>query len=112
MKHFHQLTNGSTTNNSPGAVTILQTHQAGLDERLDQQATVSWLQHQISTLPGPQREALVLSTIQGLRMKEIAAILKLPENTVKTHLRRARLALAESLAKRESQPMPAGGKSL
>jgi DNA-directed RNA polymerase specialized sigma24 family protein len=36
-------------------------------------------------------------------MKDIAKVMALPENTVKTHLRRARLALAESLAKRENR---------
>ena len=52
-------------------------------------------------LPELQREILVLSTLKGLRMKDIAMVMALPENTVKTHLRRARLALAESLARRE-----------
>ncbi len=75
---------------------------AGLDEHVDRQRTLQWLGHRITELGSPQREVLVLSTLQGLSMKEIAKILELPENTVKTHLRRARLALAESLAKRNA----------
>ena len=71
-----------------------------------------WLEQRIAALPEPQREVLVLSTMKGLRMSEIATILELPENTVKTHLRRARLALAESLAQRENPSPAVGGSSL
>jgi len=78
-----------------------QRQGAGLDEQLEQHSTVIWLERRITTLPVQQREVLVLSTLKGLRMKDIAAVMALPENTVKTHLRRARLALAESLAERE-----------
>lgn len=78
-----------------------QRQAAGLDEQLDQQSTVIWLERRITALPEQQREVLVLSTLKGLRMKDIAAVMAMPENTVKTHLRRARLALAESLAERE-----------
>ena len=84
----------------------------GLDEQMEQQSNVSWLQHRISALPERQREVLVLATLKGLSMKEIALILKLPENTVKTHLRRARLALAEDLAKREAPAASMEGNSL
>ncbi len=84
----------------------------GLDEQMEQQSTVSWLQRRISTLPGRQREVLVLATFKGLSMKEIALILKLPENTVKTHLRRARLALAEDLASRDAPAASMEGNSL
>ena len=73
----------------------------GLDEQLEQRSTVTWLERRIADLPEQQREVLVLSTLKGLRMKDIASVMALPENTVKTHLRRARLALAESLARRE-----------
>ena len=62
-------------------------------------------------LSGLQREVLVLSTLRGLRMKDIAMVMELPENTVKTHLRRARLALAESLARREQAPVTGEDKS-
>ena len=69
---------------------------------LEQQNTVRWLEGRISNLPDKQRETLVLSTMKGLRMKDIARVMGLPENTVKTHLRRARLALAEDLGRREA----------
>ena len=86
----------------PGSETTAPQQQGPApDEQLDQQSTVTWLEHRITTLPELQREVLVLSTLKGLRMKDIAMVMALPENTVKTHLRRARLALAESLARRE-----------
>jgi len=69
---------------------------------LDQKSTVLWLENRIRGLPDKQRESLVLSTMKGLRMKDIARVMGLPENTVKTHLRRARLTLAEELAHREA----------
>jgi RNA polymerase sigma-70 factor (ECF subfamily) len=80
----------------------------GPDEQVDHQSTVLWLERRITTLPERQREVLVLSTLKGLRMKDIARVMALPENTVKTHLRRARLALAEGLAQREAQGVGSG----
>lgn len=95
-----------------------QQRQSRPEQQAEQQSTINWLQHEITGLPEAQREVLVLSTIKGMRMKDIASAMALPENTIKTHLRRARLALAESLARRESGPAPdahgadrgAGGK--
>jgi RNA polymerase sigma-70 factor (ECF subfamily) len=84
----------------------------GLDEGLERQATVAWLEQRIGKLPERQREVLVLATVKGLHMKEIARLLRLPENTVKTHLRRARLTLAEELAAREDPASRAGGASV
>ncbi len=98
MAHFKTL-----SGNHPSATPDWQSHQSGLDEQLEQQSTVMWLERRITTLPERQREVLVLSTLKGMRMKEIAKVMTLPENTVKTHLRRARLALAESLADRENR---------
>jgi len=86
-------------------------HQAGTDEVAEQQATLEWLEQRIGTLPELPREVLVLSTIKGLHMNEIAALLSIPENTVKTHLRRARLALAEGLAQRDQPTMPEHGSN-
>ncbi len=61
--------------------------------------TMSWLEQALSALPAVQREVLLLTTIAGLPQLAVAATLNLPLNTVKTHLRRTRLALAASLAR-------------
>lgn len=83
----------------------------GADQMLEQRSTVHWLESRIRDLPEKQREALVLSTMKGLRMKDIARVMGLPENTVKTHLRRARLALAEDLGRRETPDEKCGASS-
>ena len=64
--------------------------------------TATWLEEEIRRLPFMQREVVVLACIENLAHKEIAAALELPINTVKTHLRRARLALVRKLARRNA----------
>ncbi|MCP3977864.1 MAG: RNA polymerase sigma factor [bacterium] len=62
--------------------------------------TVDWLEHEIRDLPPAQREVLLLAGVQNVPQKDVAGALGLPLNTVKTHLRRARLTLAEKLRRR------------
>ncbi len=64
--------------------------------------TVIWLEGAIQELPLAQREVLLLATVVGLPQQEIAEALNMPVNTVKTQLRRARLALSERLVAREA----------
>jgi RNA polymerase sigma factor (sigma-70 family) len=59
---------------------------------------LEWLEGQIQRLPLIRREVLILACIEGMALKDVAASLRMPVNTVKTHLRRARLFLAEELA--------------
>lgn len=54
-------------------------------------------------LPLLQREVLVLSTLCELSHKEVADVLGIPVNSVKTNLRRARLALAKEMARRSAR---------
>ena len=63
---------------------------------LEQQSTLRWLESRIKDLPDKQRETLVLSTMKGLRMKDIARVMGLPENTVKTRMFYARKRLREA----------------
>lgn len=72
---------------APGGETVLAARQ-----------TVAWLNTAIPRLPLPQREVLLLFCVENLPLKQIADALGQPLNTVKTHLRRARLALARGLA--------------
>jgi RNA polymerase sigma-70 factor (ECF subfamily) len=50
-----------------------------------------------AALPDDQRAAFVLAEFHDLTMAEIAAILEVPENTVKTRVHRARMKLQETL---------------
>ena len=62
--------------------------------------TKTWLARAIKALPTPQREVLILATIENLPLKDIASMLGLPLNTVKTHVRRARARLADGYERR------------
>jgi len=62
--------------------------------------TKAWLERAIQAIPMPQREVLILATIENLPLKDIASILDMPINTVKTHVRRARMRLVESYERR------------
>lgn len=53
----------------------------------------------IDALPEELRLPLVLSAADGLTSREIGAILRIPEGTVRTRLQRARQILREKLAK-------------
>ncbi len=64
--------------------------------------TAAWLEGAIRTLAPLQREALLLTCVENIPQKDAAAALGLPLNTLKTHLRRARLALLDALERRNS----------
>lgn len=63
------------------------------DKALDHKQTLAWLQHAITLLPAAQSQVIVLSTIESISHKDIASILDIPINTVKTNIRRARQKL-------------------
>lgn len=62
--------------------------------------TAAWLEQEIKRLPLAQQEVLILTCIENLPQKEVAEILGLPINTVKTNLRRARMALIARRSRR------------
>jgi RNA polymerase sigma-70 factor (ECF subfamily) len=62
--------------------------------------TTAWLERAIRALPLPQREVLILAAVQNLPLSNVASILEIPLNTVKTHLRRARLRLVAGYERR------------
>ena len=64
--------------------------------------TAAWVEKAIAALPFSQREVVVLCCIEQLPQDDVAAALGMPVNTVKTHLRRARIALAQALARRQA----------
>jgi RNA polymerase sigma-70 factor (ECF subfamily) len=64
--------------------------QAEADEQMTR------LRRLIAALPERQREALVLYAFEQMRYREIAEVLGVPLNTVKTLIHRARAALARA----------------
>jgi RNA polymerase sigma-70 factor (ECF subfamily) len=67
------------------------------DEYVERQELNQMMQAGISTLPVEQRTVLVLSDIQGLSYKEIAAVTGISLGTVKSRLSRARARLRDYL---------------
>jgi len=70
--------------------------------------TAAWLSQRVRRLPEGQRQVLLLAGVEGLSLQEVAAALKIPVNTVKSRLSRARTALGEALARRKSRGVTPG----
>jgi RNA polymerase sigma-70 factor (ECF subfamily) len=68
--------------------------------------TLAWLEHALPRLPFEQREVLLLGSVGGLRLQDIATLLEMPLNTVKTLRRRARASLAKALAEHMTGDTP------
>ena len=66
------------------------------DKQTQSNHLIKWLQQEIQNLPKAQSEALSLTVIEGLKLSEVADILKQPLSTIKTHVRRARQSLIQS----------------
>jgi RNA polymerase sigma-70 factor (ECF subfamily) len=73
------------------------------EARVQARQTRRWLEAQIGRLPLVQREVLILTCVERLPQKQVSEILDIPVNTLKTHLRRARLALMKKLARRRAR---------
>jgi RNA polymerase sigma-70 factor (ECF subfamily) len=71
---------------------------ARADESLIAQEKVALLHKMMATLPEDLRHALVLSTVEEMTSAQIAAVLGIPETSVRTRLFRGRLLLKEKLA--------------
>ncbi len=65
--------------------------------------TSRWLEERLQSLPLAQREVVLMCCFKNLSQQDVASILDLPLNTVKTLLHRGRAALAKALARRHSQ---------
>lgn len=67
------------------------------EERLDAEARRRRLRRALLTLPGPQREVIVLRDLEGLSTREVAGVVRISEANVKQRLHRARVALRAAL---------------
>ena len=65
----------------------------------------------LERLPEPQRQVITLFYLEDRNVSDVAAMLDLPEGTVKSHLHRARRALAAMMAPRPTAAMPQDGPS-
>jgi len=73
--------------------------ESSQEEQSVARQTATILQRSMQRLPSKEREALLLSAVQGLDYEKIATVMHVPLSTVKTLIRRARLKLAKELAR-------------
>ena len=78
---------------------------AGSDGRTTTEARLhlAEVRRAMAQLPEDQRVVLMLVCVEGMRYREVAEALDIPEGTVMSRLSRARLALAEAL---KDRPLP------
>ena len=77
---------------------------------LDHYEMASWVRDALAQLPVVHRAALTLYYFDDMSYQEIADVLDLPLNTVRSHLRRAKLRLAQLLNEEVDTPSLAGGR--
>ena len=65
--------------------------------RIEPRAEILWLNQGLSRLEKSDRELMMLREFEQLSYAEIAELLRLPINTVRSRLFRARMALREKL---------------
>ncbi len=87
---------------SEAASTVERSAPQNIPDDFEAKEMAEWLEKTIAKLPFAQREALLLCGVNDLSQKDVARILDMPVNTVKTHLSRARTALAAALARRNT----------
>lgn len=81
-----------------GTLAHVADRAAAADEQLASRQMQQLLERLVVALPEDLRRPLELSTVQELNSVEIAEIMNIPENSVRTRLLRARKMLKEKLA--------------
>ena len=77
----------------------------GQMQRLAQMELRARVQHALKHLSPELREAVILRDLQDMDYKEIAAVLRVPEGTVKSRISRGRGELARALSRAEGRVM-------
>jgi RNA polymerase sigma-70 factor (ECF subfamily) len=68
------------------------------EEEIELRESATEVRQALTRLPGPQRLALTLHYFEDMRYEDIAEIMGLPLNTVKSHIRRGKERLAVALS--------------
>ena len=97
--HFRKLKVRASTHNTP-AIDDNAASEPDPEAVAEARLTASWLGDEFERLSMIQREVVLLCCVEQLEYKEAAETLSVPINTVRTHLRRARLRLARNLPER------------
>ncbi len=91
---------GREVSDKGGLALRLVSDQPSSQELVEASRTLRWLVTRLDALPVAQREVILLCCVHHLEMQQAADVLGIPVGTVKTHLRKGRLALAADLARR------------
>jgi len=79
----------------------MRSQEAGPEQSAMDRQLEAWLHARINRLPEKLRQPLALAALGELRLVEIAAILGLPEGTVRRRIHTARQKLKQELAERK-----------
>ncbi len=82
---------------SDGTSDLPETESADLEERVDAIALRRLCERTLATIPDEQRTVIVMKLYQDLKFTEIAEVLNLPVNTVKTRMYTGLRAMKEVL---------------
>lgn len=88
---------GEGGDDEAGFLDSLPSGEAGPHQRADDGEVEFRVRAAVERLPAPWRVAITLYHLDGLAIEEVAEVMGLPDNTVKSHLFRARKALKDHL---------------
>jgi RNA polymerase sigma-70 factor, ECF subfamily len=88
---------------SPSIADRLRDSRPSPDDRLASRETQKLVQVGLARLSPDLREAVILRDLQDMDYKEIAAVLRVPEGTVKSRINRGRMELARLLSRNKKQ---------
>jgi RNA polymerase sigma-70 factor (ECF subfamily) len=101
MKHRRAVSlDAPLSGEAPGGATLVErvADESPLaDRRTDDRRFSDRLERALEALPNEQREVFLLREVEGIKFREIAEMLGIPENTVKSRMRYALEGLRRSL---------------
>jgi RNA polymerase sigma-70 factor (ECF subfamily) len=105
IDHYRRTRQERATESIEGQLAMLEERGAGAPERPDRaltgRETSEILQSTLQKLSPDLREAVILRDLQEMEYREIAAVLVIPEGTVKSRINRGRAELGRLLRKQK-----------
>lgn len=100
----------SDDGDAPALLDRIPSAAAGSDRRVIAQDLAVRIQSAVEALPEEQREVFLMREVQSMPFKDIAEVLGVPENTVKSRMRYALERLQRALAEYEDYVRELGGE--
>lgn len=98
LDRYRQRRRLASVDHLPAAVAKLRADGASVEEIAANHQMAMLLETLIASLPAKLRAPLVLSTVQEMSAADVAAVLRMPESSVRTRVHRARQLLREKLS--------------